>query len=122
MQVIVIQTDVNQKIIHPGDITVKRNENVAWTCEDFDFEVYFDPNSNPGKTPEHPFKTSPPSPPPGHVTGAAGDFQKRHVRPRAGTATIPDGARYKYNIIIRNPGSSAMLAELDPDLIVDGDK
>ena len=65
MRVIAIDVDRNQKIIHPGDNTVKRGEQVVFTCEDFDFEVYFDPASNPGKNPEHPFKTAPPNPPPG---------------------------------------------------------
>jgi hypothetical protein len=122
MKIIVIETDINQKIIHPGDTTIKRNEKVAWTCEDFDFEVVFDPILNPAKNPEHPFKTNPPNPPPGHVTGVAGEFHPRHVRPRAAAGTIQDGTRYKYNIIIKNPGSPATVDRLDPVIIVNGDK
>jgi hypothetical protein len=122
MKIIAIETDINQKIIHPGDTVIRRNEKVAWTCEDFDFEIVFDPNLNPGQNPEHPFNLNPPNPPPGHVTGPAGDFQQRHVRPRAAAGTIPNGARYKYNIIIKNPGSPAVVDKLDPVIIVNGDK
>lgn len=121
MKVIQIQADINQKIIHPGDITVKRNEKVVWSAEDFDFEVFFDPNLN-NQNPEHPFKTAPPNPPPGHVTAKAGEFHTRHVRPGGGAGMIPDGTRYKYNIIIKMPGVPGALDELDPDLIVEGDK
>ena len=123
MKIIAIEVDIiNQKIIDPGDTTIRRNEKVTWTCEDFDFEIVFKPALNPGKNPEHPFKTNPPNPPPGHITGAAGEFHVRQVRPRAGAATIPDGARYKYNIIIKNPGLPAIVDELDPVVIVGGDK
>src|ERR1700680_1163916 len=107
MKVIAIDVDANQKIIHPGDIPVRRNERVAWTCEDFDFEVFFDPANSGGKNPEHPFKTVPPNPPPGHVTGTATQFHIRHVRPRAGATTIPDGTRYKYNIVVKKHATSA---------------
>jgi len=122
MKVISIDVDFNRKIKHPGDITVRRNERVAWNCDDFDFEIVFDQQHNPGLNPEHPFRTAPPNPPPGHVTGNAGDFHVRQVRARAGAATIPDGTRYKYNIIIKNPGSTVVVDHLDPDLIVEGDK
>jgi hypothetical protein len=111
---------MNRKIINPGDITVKRNEQVGWVCEDFDFEVYFDPAKNPGNDPEHPFKTAPPIPPPGDVRGAKAEFHKRHVRPRGGPGTIADGTRYRYTIIIKD--STGVVDQLDPDLIVDGDK
>jgi hypothetical protein len=121
MKAIAINVGANRKIINPGDITVKRNEQVGWICDDFAFEVYFDPANNPGNNPEHPFKTAPPNPPPGHVTGPKDEFHKRHVRPRAAQNTIPDGTRYKYNIKIKD-ATGATVDELDPDLIVDGDK
>jgi hypothetical protein len=121
MKVIAIDVDANQKIIHPGDITIKRGEKAVFTCEDFDFDVFFDPANNVGKNPEHPFKKSPPNPPPGHVIGAGGQFHVRHVRP-AGGSTIQNGTRYKYNITILNPGTTTVVDHLDPDLIVDGDK
>jgi len=120
MKAITIDVGTDKKIINPGDVTVKRNEQVGWVCEDFDFEIYFDPAKNPGKNPEHPFKTAPPNPPPGHVTGAKGEFHKRHVRPRAGNSTIQDGTRYEYTITIKDP--NGVVDQLDPDLIVDGDK
>ena len=122
MKVVVIETDVNQKIIAPGAIVVRRHERVSWICEDFDLEIVFDAPHNPGLVPPHPFMTAPPVPPPGHVSANAGDFPTRRVRPRAGASTIPDGTRYKYNIIIKNPGTAVVVDHLDPDLIVQGDK
>lgn len=122
MKVIVIEADVNNKIIHPGDLVIRRNEKVAWTCEDFDFEVYFDPAKNPANIPEHPFKATASA---GDILGAAGNFQARHVRPRAAATTIADGTRYRHTIIIRAPGTNpggAPVDTLDPDLIIEGDK
>jgi hypothetical protein len=86
----------SNKINNPGDQTVKRDQEVEWTCASFDFEVYFDPAKNTGKNPEHPFKTAPPSPPPGHVKGKKGEVHKRHVRPRSASSTIPNGTHYSY--------------------------
>ena len=119
MKVIVIDADVNQIIINPGDVVVRRNEQVAWTCDNFDFEAYFDPNKNTNNNPEHPFKATGGA---GDVVGSAGDFQKRRVRPRAAANTIPDGTRYTYTINIMAPGTTTVISTLDPDLIIEGDK
>ena len=120
MQLIQIEVDINHRIINPGDRAVRRNEEAGWYCDEYAFEVNFI-GKNPGVSPEHPFRETPPNPPPGHVSGASAAIQKRKVRPRAAAATIPDGTRYHYSIIIKDAAGNT-LDSIDPDIIVEGDK
>ena len=117
MKVVVIDTTVSTggtvTIVPPANPTVKRGERIAWECEGFDIEIFFDPAKNQGLNPPHPFKTD------GHIQGNADDFHKRTVRAHTDHHPPSDNSVYKYTItLFRN---NLPQATLDPVVIIQGD-